>query len=154
MLALAMRREHTSGRSSNYEPGNPLTGFEPLQQTSFVHQVNESRIRGDGQINDDGELQEYVDIAQVQQLLQQQTQHQQHHHQQQTTTACLWGGVYPPPPPPPTIGYPHHHHHHHHHHTPSHQSVTSIDACLSSPMVSLCFSAQTECTELVSSEYT
>ncbi|KAK0097230.1 hypothetical protein PV326_002854 [Microctonus aethiopoides] len=122
MLALAMRREHTSGRSSNYEPGNPLTGFEPLQQTSFVHQVNESRIRGDGQINDDGELQEYVDIAQVQQLLQQQTQHQQHHHQQQTTTACLWGGVYPPPPPPPTIGYPHHHHHHHHHHTPSHQS--------------------------------
>ncbi|KAH0557438.1 hypothetical protein KQX54_005980 [Cotesia glomerata] len=124
MVALvAMRREHTTGRSSNYEPANPLAGFDHLQPNPFGHPViNESRTR-DVQNPEDGELQEFVDIAQVQQLLQQQTQHQQqhHHHQQPPTTSCLWGAVYPPPPP--TISYPHHHHHHHHHHpSESHQS--------------------------------
>ncbi|XP_063992298.1 pair-rule protein odd-paired-like [Diachasmimorpha longicaudata] len=113
MLALAMRREHATGRSSgnNYEPANPLAGFDHLQQNPFAHHgSNESRR--DQSMNEDGELQEFVDIAQVQQLLQQQTQQtQHHHHQQQPATSCLWGAVYPPPPP--TIGYPHHHLHHH-----------------------------------------
>ncbi|XP_033205823.2 uncharacterized protein LOC117166173 isoform X1 [Bombus vancouverensis nearcticus] len=137
MLALAMRREHTTGRS-NYEPANPLAGFDHLQHNSgnpfAVVPSSEGRLRETGP-EPDGELQEFVDIAQVQQLLQQQQQQQQqqhqqqqqqqqqqqhhhHHHQQQVAAAaaasCIWGAVYPPPPP--ALGY--HHHHHHHHHPP------------------------------------
>ncbi|XP_026301098.1 myb-like protein Q isoform X2 [Apis mellifera] len=85
MLALAMRREHTTGRS-NYEPANPLAGFDHLQHNSgnpfaVVPSSSEGRLRETGP-EPDGELQEFVDIAQVQQLLQQQQQHQQHQHQQ------------------------------------------------------------------------
>lgn len=124
MLALAMRREHMTGRS-NYEPANPLAGFEHLQHNSgnpfAVVPSSEGRVR-ETRPEAEGELQEFVDIAQVQQLLQQQQQqhqqqhhHHHHHHQQQAAAAsCIWGAVYPPPPP--ALGY--HHHHHHHHHPP------------------------------------
>jgi len=136
MLALAMRREHTTGRS-NYEPTNPLAGFEHLQHNNgnpfavvpAAAAAVEGRVRDARPEAAEGELQEFVDIAQVQQLLQQQQQQQQqhqqqqhhhhHHHQQQqqataAAASCIWGAVYPPPPP--ALGY--HHHHHHHHHVP------------------------------------
>ncbi|KYM96369.1 Early growth response protein 3 [Cyphomyrmex costatus] len=148
MLALAMRREHTTGRS-NYEPANPLAGFEHLQHNNgnpfavvptaaaaAAAAAVEGRARDARPEAAEGELQEFVDIAQVQQLLQQQQQqqhqqqqqqqhhHHHHHHQQQqqqqqqataTAASCIWGAVYPPPPP--ALGY-HHLHHHHHHHVP------------------------------------
>ncbi|EFN83591.1 hypothetical protein EAI_06717 [Harpegnathos saltator] len=49
MLALAMRREHMTGRS-NYEPANPLAGFEHLQHNSggnpfAVVPSSEGRVR-------------------------------------------------------------------------------------------------------------
>ncbi|XP_068977227.1 E3 SUMO-protein ligase EGR2 isoform X3 [Bombus flavifrons] len=150
MLALAMRREHTTGRS-NYEPANPLAGFDHLQHNSgnpfAVVPSSEGRLRETGP-EPDGELQEFVDIAQVQQLLQQQQQQQQqhqqqqqqqqqqqhhhHHHQQQVAAAaaasCIWGAVYPPPPP--ALGYHHHHHHHHHPPPPPSGSLAGEDLSL------------------------
>ncbi|EFN67978.1 hypothetical protein EAG_10516 [Camponotus floridanus] len=138
MLALAMRREHTTGRS-NYEPANPLAGFEHLQHNSggnsfAVVPTTEGRVRDAARPEAEGELQEFVDIAQVQQLLQQQQQHQQHHHHQHhqhqtsaTAASCIWGAVYPPPPP--ALGYHHHHHHHHHHAPPPPPSDTISRAC-------------------------
>lgn len=125
MLALAMRREHTTGRSSNYDPSTPLVGFDHLQSNPFSgDQPPEGRVREvTSEADGDGELQEFVDIAQVQQLLQQQQQQHQQQQQQQSVAAvaaasspCIWGAVYPPPPP--NIGYTHPHHHHHHHPPP------------------------------------
>ncbi|KAG9428285.1 alpha-protein kinase 1 isoform X1 [Apis mellifera carnica] len=151
MLALAMRREHTTGRS-NYEPANPLAGFDHLQHNSgnpfaVVPSSSEGRLRETGP-EPDGELQEFVDIAQVQQLLQQQQQHQQHqhqqhqqqqqqqqqhqqqqhqqqqqqhhhhHHQQQVAAAAAASCIWGAVYPPPPPALGYHHHHHHHHHPP------------------------------------
>ncbi|KAG6794992.1 alpha-protein kinase 1 isoform X1 [Apis mellifera caucasica] len=151
MLALAMRREHTTGRS-NYEPANPLAGFDHLQHNSgnpfaVVPSSSEGRLRETGP-EPDGELQEFVDIAQVQQLLQQQQQqhqhqqhqqqqqqqqqqqhqqqqhqqqqqqHHHHHHQQQVAAAAAASCIWGAVYPPPPPALGYHHHHHHHHHPP------------------------------------
>lgn len=105
MQALTMRR-----CGNNYEETNSLAGLDHIQQNLFFHHGSNDPRRID-QVNENGDLQEYIDIAQVQQLLQQQTQQPQHHHHQQTAGSYLWSAVYPPPPT--NIAYPHGCYHHH-----------------------------------------
>lgn len=152
MLALAMRREHTAGRSNYNDPNSAASNFDQLQHPFGVQSqgleavVLNSRLRDNHQggggesegaeAEGEGELQEFVDIAQVQQLLQQQQQHHQQQHQQQQqavpgSTSCVWGAVYPPPPPAIAFPHPTHHHPHHHHHHPTPGEQRRITVTLS-----------------------